>query len=244
MLLKTIPIKLVESYMLTPKVKHFVFKTVNDEIPFNYIPGQFITVQFKIADKILRRSYSIANVPGKNNIIEFAAGFVNDGPGTNLLFNLKPNDTIDIAGPFGRLILRDDESKRYIFVATSTGITPYRSMLEQIVKRLNDNSELEVIIIHGVQNKNELLYANDFKTIADAYPNVKFYSCFSRQQDIKEFEHFGYVQTLLKKINLNPDEDIVYLCGNPGMIDETFEYLKDQNFSPQRVIREKYISGK
>jgi NAD(P)H-flavin reductase len=45
-------------------------------------------------------------------------------------------------------------------------------------------------------------------------------------------------------LSLNPDEDIVYLCGNPGMIDESFAYLKDKGFALQRIIREKYISSK
>lgn len=244
MVLKTIPIKLINSYMLTTKVKHFIFEVTNKDIEFNYLPGQFITVQFQIAEKILRRSYSIANVPVKNNIIEFAAGFVEDGPGTKLLFNLKPDDIIDIAGPFGRLTLRDELPKRYIFIATSTGVTPFKSMLTELEKRLVNKPDLEIIFIQGVQFREDLLYEDDFQDFVTRHPNVKFYRCFSRQQDITEFEHFGYVQSLLPKINLNSTEDIIYLCGNPGMIDESFEYLKQQGFSPQSIIREKYISGK
>lgn len=242
-MLKTVPITLIETYMLTPKVKHFIFK-VNQENEFNYIPGQFITIEFTLNEKLLRRSYSIANVPKKDNIIEFAAGFVKDGPATNLLFNLNPGETLQMAGPFGRLILKDAIFKRYIFIATSTGVTPYKSMLEELQIRLNQNPELEIIIVQGVQTKNDLLYKKEFQDFANLNQRVNFNCCFSKENNLEQNEHGGYIQSFLPKLNLNSQQDIVYLCGNPGMIDESFEYLKTLGFNPQQIIREKYISGK
>lgn len=242
-MLKTVPITLIESYMLSPRVKQFVFK-VNQESNFHYIPGQFITIQFLLNEKLLRRSYSIANVPMKNNIIEFAAGYVDNGPATNLLFNLKPGETLDMAGPFGRLVLKDDIPKRYILIATSTGVTPYKSMLEQLQIRLEQNPELEIIILQGVQTKNDLLYKNEFQNFSNINQRVKFYCCYSKENFFEENEHLGYIQSFLPKLNLNSETDIIYLCGNPGMIDDSFEYLKNIGFNPQQIIREKYISGK
>ena len=40
-------------------------------------------------------------------------------------------------GPAGKLIIKDDpDYKRYILVGTGTGIAPYRSMLPDLAKRL------------------------------------------------------------------------------------------------------------
>ena len=66
----TFPIILEESFMISPKVKHFVF---NCEVspPFNYLPGQFITVHFERDGKIIKRSYSIANEPKQENKLTF-----------------------------------------------------------------------------------------------------------------------------------------------------------------------------
>ena len=52
------------------------------------------------------------------------------------------------------------------------------------------------------------------------------------------------MQTAFPELNLNPEEDVVYLCGNPSMIDESFELLKSHQFTTQHIIREKYISPK
>jgi NAD(P)H-flavin reductase len=50
------------------------------------------------------------------------------------------------------------------------------------------------------------------------------------------------VQSSFPELDLNPEEDMVYLCGNPGMVDESFSDLKDRGFAIQRIVREKYIS--
>ena len=245
MLANTFPITLIESKMISKYVKHFQFSTELNPA-FNYIAGQFITIHFEKNGKMLKRSYSIANIPEHDNRIEFAAGFVKDGPGTELLFNLKPGDKINISGPFGRLILKNDEVKRYILVATSTGVTPYRAMLKELETRFKQNPFLKVIILHGVQKSADVLYKEDFLNFAAKHPNqFEFRAHLSRGQDeaLANHECLGYVQSSFNNLQLNPNEDLVYLCGNPGMIDESFAYLKEQGFGMQQIIREKYISA-
>lgn len=240
----TFPITLKESTMLSSQVKHFVFNAALDPA-FNYQPGQFITVHFERGDKSIKRSYSIANIPSQDNTIEFAAGFVEGGPGTDLLFNLKPGDQININGPFGRLILREELPKRYLFVATSTGITPFRAMLDELKRRLLANPSLEVVILQGTRNQEQVLYADEFLAFAAQFPGrVLFRAQLSRVEDetLQPHEFKGYVQNAFAELKLNPENDLVYLCGNPGMIDQSFEYLKEQGFSIQQVIREKYTS--
>ncbi len=240
----TFPITLEDSYMLSPKVKHFVFKCERSPA-FNYVPGQFITIHFEKEGKLLRRSYSIANPPLENNTIEFAAGYIENGPGTELLFNLKPGDSVNINGPFGRLVCKDESPTRYILVATSTGVTPYRAMIPELKKRLTQNPKLQVVILQGVQHREEILYNSDFIAFANQFPDqVTFMPCLSREpaNQLLKGELSGYVQFAFPHLSVNPENDLVYLCGNPAMIDDAFEYLKDQGFAMQQVIREKYIS--
>ena len=239
----TFPITLKESFMITSKVKHFIF-TCKLVPHFNFVPGQFITIHFEHEGKSLKRSYSIANNPMLDNQIEFAAGYFAQGPGTQLLFNLKPGDSININGPFGRLTMKDEDPGRYILVATSTGVTPYRAMLKELSRRMQHNPELQVVILQGVQRREEILYAKDFEDFAQKNPRALFRAYLSRQptEELQENESSGYVQHAFPSLNLNPQHDVVYLCGNPGMIDEGFNYLKEQGFGVQQIIREKYIS--
>lgn len=235
---------LSQTYMLTPSVKHFVLQS-NCQPAFQYLAGQFITLHFEHQGKQLRRSYSIANAPQNNNTLEFAANYIQGGPGSELLFNLKPGDPLQVSGPYGRLLLRDTDPKRYIFMATSTGVTPYRSMIHELERRLANNTDLEVVILLGVPKREDILYGKEFLDWSNRTPKVRFQTYLSREQreDWLPHEFAGHVQTAFPELNLNPENDLVYLCGNPAMIDDAFALLKDKGFSTQHIIREKYISS-
>ena len=232
--------------MIASKVRHLAFNHESGE-PFAFTPGQFISIHFPHGDREIRRSYSIASVPGQTDLLEFAVGEVPGGPGTELLFGLRPGDTVTASGPYGRLILREDEQpKRYVFVATSTGVTPFRSMLPQISQRISEHG-LEVVMLLGIQTRDDLLYANEFIAFSEQHPQFTFRSHYSREAELtdpQDWERQGYVQTAFDELNLSPEHDIVYLCGNPAMIDDAFEKLKALNFEARGVRREKYISGK
>lgn len=241
--IKTYQLTLKWAEKISPHVRHLAFSPDDVEL-LNYTPGQFITIHFEKDGKTLRRSYSIASVPGNSDLIEIAAGFVEDGPGTELLFGLEPGDSVNATGPFGRLVLKDEPVKRLILMSTSTGVTPYRCMLPELARRMDADPELQVVILEGVQYRADLLYGEEFLAFAQQHPRVQFRAHFSRDDltDARTHEHGGYVQSALAELQPDPENDIVYLCGNPGMIDDAFELLKTHGFDFKNVRREKYIS--
>ncbi len=242
--IKTFTLQLEWAEMITPNVRHLAFRTVEGEA-FTFVPGQFIRIQFTTTDgHELKRSYSIATISSESDLIEFAAGYVEGGPATHFLFGLQPGDTMTASGPFGRLILKDEQPKRLILVATSTGITPYRAMLPELVARIQTHN-MEIHVLEGVQYKRDVMYANDFLAAAKQQANFHFHAHLSREKetDLDDYESCGYVQTSFDTLQLNPETDIIYLCGNPNMIDNAFEDLKARNFEIKNIRREKYISN-
>lgn len=241
---QTFEMVVIEAKKITPNVLHLGFRLKNNE-PFSFIPGQFITIHFDYQEKSFKRSYSIATIPNGNNVIEIAASYFPGGPGTEYLFHLKPGDTVEASGPFGKLTLRDEKIHRYILIATGTGVTPYRAMLPQLETRLLSQQINEVVLLLGVQTRNELLYGKDFLNLAEKNKHFQFRAHYSRQfpEQPEQYEYHGYVQTAFEKLNLDPQKDIIYLCGNPKMIDDAFSYLKDHGFESNQVRREKYVSS-
>lgn len=241
---QTFPFIVKESRMITPNVLHLGFAPAS-ETPFDFIPGQFITIHFTLEDKAVKRSYSIASIPGRSPTIEIAASYFPGGPGTEYLFHLKPGDTVEVSGPFGKLTLREEAIRRYILVATGTGVTPYRAMLPEIEARLTQGLLDQVVVLLGVQGRSELLYVNDFLHAAEQLKGFTFRAHYSREtaDDLRPYEHKGYVQTGFNDLDLSAEHDIVYLCGNPKMIDDAFELLKSLGFESSKIRREKYISS-
>jgi len=236
--------------MLAPSVRHLAFERA-DGAPFAFIPGQFVQVHFHYDDgKPTKRSYSVATIGAGDTSpvqrVEMAVSYVDGGAATALLGGLAEGGTIEASGPYGRFCLMDaDTNQRYVFVATGTGVTPYRAMLPQL-KTLFAKRDIEVALIYGARNESELLYGDEFEAFARENPQFRFYACFSRTPRAQPRAHDrnGRVQVALEEIKPDPARDIAYLCGNPDMVDQAFNLLKDAGLPIPHIRREKYVSSR
>jgi ferredoxin-NADP reductase len=237
--------------MLAPSVAHLAFER-DDGQPLDFIPGQFLQVHFHYADgTATKRSYSLATLhdhaqaPG--DAVEIAVSYVAGGAATALFEGLDIGDRIDASGPYGRFCLAPaDGNRRYLLIATGTGVTPYRAMLPQL-EALFAQRDVRVVLLFGARSPEELLYGEEFRAFAERHPGrFRFMPCFSRVlpgEPHPDVRH-GYVQQFLPEVAPDADGDIAYLCGNPNRVDACFEALKDAGLAVPQIRREKYVSSK
>jgi len=244
------PIKLVDRRMLAPTVGHYRFVR-DDGQPLDFQPGQFIQVHFHYADGTeTKRSYSLATIHdhalGPGEAVDIAVSFVPGGAATALFEGLEIGGRLSASGPYGRFcLLPGDHNRRYLLIATGTGVTPYRSMLPLLETAMRGRG-LEVVLLQGARGPDELLYGDDFRAFADAHPGFRYVPCFSRAlpADPHPDVRHGYVQQFLPEFAPDPAGDIAYLCGNPDMVDACFAALKGAGLPGAQIRREKYVSSK
>lgn len=243
MAIDTFPVELAWRRKATPHVLHLAFRR-NDGEGFDYVPGQFLNLHFETEAGGSHRSYSIANPPRADGLLEIAVSPVAGGLATEALSALAPGDVMQASGPYGRFVLREEPPCRYVLVGTGTGITPYRAMLPQLRQRLDAGFRVHIVL--GVWRREELLFGEDFIELAAQHPAAEFSACYSRDYppEPEPWEYAGYVQTLYSQLALDPAQDVVYLCGNPAMIDESSEFLKAMGFGVKQMRREKYLSAR
>jgi ferredoxin-NADP reductase len=243
MALKKFNLVLQSTRMATPRVRELTFVREDGE-SVDYLPGQFITLHLPHEEMVLRRSYSLATPPDHNDSLSIAVTHVDSGRATGRLFAMEPGEQVEAIGPFGRFILRDDPPCRYLLVATGTGVSPYRTMLPELERRI-ELEDFRADLFLGVRNPEELLYGYDFKAFSEKHAGFNFHACYSREmpENPAAWEHKGYVQDVLDLAEPHPERDIVYLCGNPEMIDIAAARLKDAGFPVQNIRREKYVSS-
>jgi len=126
-----------------------------------------------------------------------------------------------------------------LLIATGTGVAPYRSMLKQMQPALLQGFQVQLLF--GVRDQAEAFYLADFRAQAAAHPGFQFTLCVSRAAPTAADEFAGRVTDRLHQLQPQADSDLVYLCGNPAMVDEVFEHLKAVGFGVKTVKREKYI---
>jgi ferredoxin-NADP reductase len=236
--------------MIAPAVRHMVFQRADGEA-FAFVPGQFIQIHFNYADgKPTKRSYSVGSIGtgdgGAVEAIEIAVSYVEGGAATDLLGNLQVGGTVEASGPYGRFCLLDgDSNSRYLLVATGTGVTPYRAMLP-LMEKLIPSRGCTFALVYGARNEDELLYGEEFAAFAERTPGFSFHPCFSREPRVpaRAGDRHGRVQVALEALQPDAACDIVYLCGNPDMVDQCFGLLKDAGLPVPQVRREKYVSSR
>lgn len=229
--------------MLSPSVRELAFRRA-DGAALPHVAGQFVTLHLPHEDKVLRRSYSIATVPGAGESIALAASHVPGGRATGILFGATPGARMTASGPFGRFTLRDDPpGRRFLLIATGTGVTPYRAMLPELERRVAAG-DCEVELLFGVRARADLIYADEFRALAARAPRFRFHACLSRETGaLGADEHAGHVQSRFAELAPDPARDIAYLCGNPAMVDACFAALTAAGFASANVRREKYVSS-
>jgi ferredoxin-NADP reductase len=237
-------LKLISKTELNEHTVHFVFEIENNET-LSFEAGQFIRLILEQEGQEVFRSYSIANVLSADSSpihqIELAVSWVKGGLATKELSSLEIGKSIKASAPYGRFCLPEKQWKRYFLVATGTGVTPYRAMQNQLMALIEKNSE--VFIVMGARDESGLLYANEFRENAKT-ESYHYISCLSRVPLLNPTptDYQGHVQSYLEQMDYDADEDIVFLCGNPEMVDETFKLLKDKGLPVPQIRREKYVS--
>ena len=228
---------------VSPSTLEFRFVR-NDERAVEYEPGQFYRFTFDDAGERFERSYSIAafrEAAGSSPNLDLLISYVEGGKASRLLFQAEPGVVCSVKGPFGRLLIPGKLPRRLIMVATSVGIAPYLPMLGPLRPLLQEG--LQVELVFGVRTREEFLYGEMLVEYAEAHPNFTLSVCYSREEGVvfRDFERAGYVQSMLREMDLAAESDHVLLCGNPAMIDETFSMLKERGFGGRNVVREKYV---
>lgn len=248
------PLRLVDSRMLAPTVRHLSFERTDGQ-PLVFVPGQFLQLHFHYDDGTpTKRSYSVGTVGGSSlpgapvevGRIEIAVSYVDGGAATKWLGELPVGGVIDASGPYGRFCLQAaDNQPRYLWFATGTGVTPYRAMLPQVEKLLAQGGR-EVVLLYGARNEGELLYGEEFEAFAQVHPGFTFHACLSRQPRTVPHpgDRRGHVQDALAELAPRAERDIAYLCGNPDMVDATFGALKEHGLPVAQIRREKYVSSR
>jgi ferredoxin-NADP reductase len=248
------PLKLVGRRMLAPTVAHLSFVR-DDGQPLDFVPGQFVQVHFSYADGTgTKRSYSLATIHdhalGPGDIVEIAVSYVSGGAATALFEGLRDGDQLQASGPYGRFCLQPaDANRRYLLIATGTGVTPYRAMLPLLERQMAERG-IEAVLLQGARTPQELLYGDEFRAFTERHPGFRYVPCLSRELPEPGTPHahadvrHGYVQQFLDEFAPRAEGDIAYLCGNPDMVDACFEALKGHGLPVPQIRREKYVSSK
>lgn len=231
----------------TGKVINIIDETYNtkrffiqvDSLPsFDFKPGQFVTLDLPIHEKKNKRwrSYSIGSRPDGTNIFELVIVLVEDGLGTNYLFNeVKVGDELVLRGPSGVFVLPEHVDHDYYMICTGTGIAPFRSMV--LDAYVNKKPVQNIYLIYGTRTQKDLLYYQEMVDLEKVFPQFHYLPTLSRED---WSGRKGYVHDIYKELCQNKPDSQFLLCGWKNMIDEARKTLTDMGFEKHHIHFELY----
>jgi CDP-4-dehydro-6-deoxyglucose reductase len=228
--------RLIGATQIAPAVRNFVFEA--EGVPrLEFAPGQWVSFTEDVNGQAITRAYSIASAPDGTNRFELCLNLVENGHLSPRLFQMKPGETISMQAPLGTFVLRYP-NREALFVATGTGIAPFRAILQA---HLNEASPA-ITLLFGVRYEAGLLYRAEFEAMAARFPKFRFWPTLTRPgPDWRG--RTGRVQTHLDEAALHqgqPRDLDVYLCGLKEMVDSVRNTLKGMGFGRKQIFYEKY----
>jgi CDP-4-dehydro-6-deoxyglucose reductase len=229
--------KIIRIQEEAPETLRFWFQAEELE-RFDFIPGQFVTLDLPIHEKPNKRwrSYSIASWPDGTNIFELIIVRNETGPGTNFLFSEAGIGTeISYRGPQGIFTLPEKIDKDLFLICTGTGIAPFRSMLQYIL--LHRVPHHDIYLIFGTRTRDSLLYYEELKELEKKHPEFHYIPVLSREKWEGET---GYVHEAYTKRLANNQPADFFLCGWKNMIDEAKRRIQELGYDKKSIHQEIY----
>ena len=220
--------------------KLFTFTTTRDP-GLRFSNGHFTMIGLRVNGKPLLRAYSIVSANYEEHL-EFLSIKVPDGPLTSKLQHMKVGDTIIVGKkPTGTLLIDYlNPGKRLYMLSTGTGMAPFMSIIRdpETYERFE-----QVILVHGVRNKDELAYHDLVTEHLPAHEflgemvssKLRYYPTVTREA----YKNMGRVTTLMESGKLftdlgvppiDPAVDRVMICGSPGMLRDIKHMLEGKGF--------------
>ncbi len=189
-------------------------------------PGQFVFVRFS-GESVSSEShpFSISSAPGGNNL-KLTIKSLGDFTGT--LKNLKAEDPVLVAGPFGKFSYENVSSKDQIWIAGGIGITPFLSMARNL-----GNSDRKIDLYYCVDNQKEAVLSDELATIAARNGNFNLIPWYSTEK--------GYIngQRISDLSGGFTSKDIL-LCGPVGFMQALKKQLLKLNVARRRIHFEQF----
>jgi ferredoxin-NADP reductase len=235
---QTFATRLVRSISLSTQTKHLEFE-VPSVTRFGFVPGQWLSFKtYKPDGEEITRAYSIASPPGDGNRLALCLNRVQDGFMSNFLCAMAEGQEISCQGPFGDFILRPP-LRDTVFIATGTGVAPFRSMLHWLLADPVRHQEKKLWLLFGNRTEADIYYHEEFRDLAARHANFHYLPTLSRSAP-EWLGLRGYVQGHLPGIVERRNDMHAYICGLDKMVKANRELLKGLGWDRKSILYEKY----
>ena len=210
---KTLPARVQQLERVAPDVMLVKLRLPATE-RLQFLAGQYIDILLKDGR---RRSFSLANAPHDDELLELHIRHVPGGQFTEHVFSaMKEKDILRINGPHGSFFLREESTKPMLMLAGGTGFAPIRSVVEHAIA---ERCRRPMAIYWGGRTLVDLYQRDIAERWARAHDHIRFVPVLSEPIAADGWSgRTGLVHEALMADYPDLSGHQVYACGSPAMI--------------------------
>lgn len=165
----------------------------------DFVAGQYVGFKYNGVP----RAYSIANSPTEKEL-EICVRRVPGGAlSPQLCDDLAVGDKVTVRGPYGDLVLGEHSPRTTVFLATGTGVAPFKSMIDYLFETgrdAYDGQPRNVWLFLGTAWLDDLPYRAAFRRLEREHEHFHFVPCLSREPILSDWGgETDYIQHALLK---------------------------------------------
>jgi len=205
--------------------------TIRFNHDLEFVSGQFVIIFPEIGGKKIQRSYSIASSPTEKGYFELTIKKIKGGKVSTWATEvLKVGDEIEVRGPYGRTFLLDEISKEVVFIASGSGIVPFRCMMHYIQEK---NLPIKVTLLYSNKTPQDIIFKIEFDKMAKKF---KIIHTITRE---KWDGNQGRIDAnIIKKEAKDFSGKLFYICGSDGFTKSMFKMLLELGVERNKIRRE------
>lgn len=187
--------------------------------------GQHVNLSAEIAGTRVTRSYSLDDAPRVDRRISITVKAVEGGRMSRHLHDdARVGDVLDIGPAFGELVLGDDATAPWLFLAGGSGITPLMALVRTLAAR---GMPVPVTLVYTARTRGTFCWADELRALAQRFPQFRVHFAVTREAATADDEHAGRIDAALLD-TLVPDLAArqAYACG-PGAFVATMTSFLD-----------------
>jgi ferredoxin-NADP reductase/Fe-S-cluster-containing hydrogenase component 2 len=210
---------LAEVLDVTHNVKTFRFKAPGGgQIPFDYLPGQFLTLHLTPRGIPTTRSYTIASTPTWRDRIEITVKREDQGLVSRWLHDeLRVGDEVEIEAPNGTFIFSGKEADSVVLIGGGVGITPMMSAARYLAET---GWSGKVHLILGFRTPRDFIFREELAQLEARNANLSVTVAMSKSGDAPWSGAVGRIdRALLASAVPEIASRRAHICGPPPMMD-------------------------
>jgi ferredoxin-NADP reductase/Fe-S-cluster-containing hydrogenase component 2 len=203
----------------THEVKTFRFTPpTGGPIPFDHLPGQFVTLHVAPQGIPIKRSYTIASSPTWRDRIEITVKREDQGLVSRWLHDeLKIGDEVEIEAPNGTFTFSGKEADRVVLIGGGVGITPLMSVVRYLAA-MNWPGKMHLIL--GFRAPRDFIFQTELVELEARNANLNLTVTMSSPGNEPWSGAVGRIDAALLASAV-PDIATwrAHICGPPSMMD-------------------------